>query len=142
MLHREFTERVGIEVSTSEFDAINTVYMASDLEKDEFCAMWRKMNAKRIKAYKAEQKAKEERFNRIQRLYAIKQTLWLAYTSTDYQTILKLDEVISRKDIEFLKKNDFDVMVMNYTTYVMEYKAACEMHWEIERYIDKEVKIA
>lgn len=59
MTQKEFEAR-AIEVSTKEFEAINMVYMNSDLEKDEFCKMWCKMNASRVKAYKAEQKSKQE----------------------------------------------------------------------------------
>lgn len=58
MLYSEFTERVGINVSTEEFEAINNVYMMADVDKDEFCKLWAKMNFLRIKAHK-EQIAKE-----------------------------------------------------------------------------------
>lgn len=59
MTQQEFEAR-AIEVSSKEFDAINMVYMNSDLDKDEFCKMWCKMNASRVKAYKQEQKTKQE----------------------------------------------------------------------------------
>lgn len=59
MTQKEFENR-AIEVSQKEFEAINIVYMASDLDKDEFCKMWCKMNANRIKTYKAEKKAEQE----------------------------------------------------------------------------------
>ena len=48
MLHSEFIQRTGVEVSNYEFDAINEVYMNSDLDKDEFCKMWCKMNKSRV----------------------------------------------------------------------------------------------
>ena len=69
MLQSEFTKRVGMEVSNAEFDAINVVYMASDLNKDEFCKAWAKMNASRIKLYKATQKIKAEKD-------ALKERMW------------------------------------------------------------------
>lgn len=52
MTQKEFKQRVNVTVSETEYKAIETVYMASDLEKDAFCAMWCKMNASRVKAAK------------------------------------------------------------------------------------------
>lgn len=58
MMYNEFVERVGMEVSSSEFEIINEMYTFSDVDKDEFCKLWAKMNFARVKAAK-EQKAKE-----------------------------------------------------------------------------------
>lgn len=58
MMYNEFVERVGMEVSSSEFEIINNMYMFADVDKDEFCKLWAKMNFARVKAAK-EQKAKE-----------------------------------------------------------------------------------
>lgn len=60
MLQHEFESRVGIEVSTKEYAAIEQVYMSSDVEKDEFCKLWAKMNRQRIARIKAERKAAAE----------------------------------------------------------------------------------
>ena len=60
MLQREFQERVKMEVSVSEFDAINQVYMKSDLNKDEFCKMWIKMNKSRVEEARVQVKKREE----------------------------------------------------------------------------------
>lgn len=54
MTQQEFTLRTGVEISRSEFDATHTVYMFSELDKDEFCEMWCKMNATRVKRAKVE----------------------------------------------------------------------------------------
>lgn len=69
MTHAEFFNRTNVTVSSEEFDAINTVYMASDLDKDAFCKMWCKMNYKRVNDAKVQAiaKAREE---------ARRQTLW------------------------------------------------------------------
>lgn len=48
MTKQEFTQRVLVEVSDKEFEAINEVYMNSDLEKDAFCKVWKKMNKTRV----------------------------------------------------------------------------------------------
>ena len=41
-----------MQVSAEEFSVIEQVYMASDVDKDEFCRLWVKMNAQRVKAAK------------------------------------------------------------------------------------------
>lgn len=61
MLQQEFFERTGVEVSNYEFDAIQEVYMNSDLDKDEFCKVWCKMNASRVKRAKAEKRIAERK---------------------------------------------------------------------------------
>lgn len=58
MMYDEFVERTGVYVGIAEFDAIVEVYNNSDVDKDEFCKLWAKMNFARVKAEK-EQKAKE-----------------------------------------------------------------------------------
>lgn len=57
MLLSEFINRTGVRVDSDEFDAINQVYNNSDVTKDEFCALWCKMNANRV------EKAKEANIN-------------------------------------------------------------------------------
>lgn len=52
MTQQEFTQRTLVAVSTKEFWAIHEVYMNSDLDKDDFCKAWAKMNASRVKAAK------------------------------------------------------------------------------------------
>ncbi|MCD7721230.1 MAG: hypothetical protein LUI09_03275 [Prevotellaceae bacterium] len=55
MTQQEFQERVKFEVEPEEFWAIHTVYVASDLDKDDFCKAWRRTNKQRIEAAKATQ---------------------------------------------------------------------------------------
>ena len=43
----EFQNRVNVNVTPDEYEHIEAVFMASDMEKDEFCAMWRKMEKAR-----------------------------------------------------------------------------------------------
>lgn len=64
MTQQEFTQRVNVEVSNKEFEAINEVYTNSDLDKDEFCKMWVKMNKTRVQNAKVERmiKAKDEAY--------------------------------------------------------------------------------
>mgnify|MGYP007111712551 CR=1 FL=1 len=64
MTQQEFTNRTNVEVSYNEFNAIHEVYMNSDLDKDEFCKMWVKMNKTRVQNAKVERmiKAKDEAY--------------------------------------------------------------------------------
>lgn len=50
MLLSEFEARTGVNVSADEFAAIHAVYMASDVDKDEFCNTWKRLNRARVKA--------------------------------------------------------------------------------------------
>lgn len=59
MIQQEFEERVIVKVSAKEYEAIETVYMQSDLGKDEFCKLWIEMNFKRVA------RAKEERATKL-----------------------------------------------------------------------------
>ena len=58
MTKQEFTNRTLVEVSDEEFNAIQTVYYASDLGKNEFCKLWCKMNPSRVQDAKIERKWK------------------------------------------------------------------------------------
>ena len=48
MTKQEFENRTLVNVSFEEYEHIESVYMSSDLEKDEFCKMWCKMNKSRV----------------------------------------------------------------------------------------------
>lgn len=53
MIYGEFVERTGVYVSIiDEFNTIVEVYNNSDVNKDEFCKLWAKMNFARVKAAK------------------------------------------------------------------------------------------
>lgn len=72
MTQNEFTQRVGIEVSVKEFEAINEVYMNSDLDKDAFCRIWVKMNKSRVR--EARVKAAE-----LKEKQTLKEMAWALY---------------------------------------------------------------
>lgn len=42
MLRIEFEERTGVRVSEDEFTKITEDYMNSELDKDQFCKLWKK----------------------------------------------------------------------------------------------------
>ena len=59
MTIQEFQSRTQVPVDVSEFESITTVYMQSDVDKDTFCKMWRKMNATRVMAAKGQAKKQQ-----------------------------------------------------------------------------------
>lgn len=61
MMQKEFEERVIVKVSAKEYEAIETVYMQSDLDKDEFCKLWIKMNKSRVNQAKKDKVEEEEK---------------------------------------------------------------------------------
>lgn len=65
MTQQEFEARVKMSVSAEEFEAVNHVYMLSDLDKDNFCKMWVQMNKSRVEqAVKKAKADKEEADNK------------------------------------------------------------------------------
>ncbi len=100
MLASEFEKRTQVKVGVNEFKAINEVYMHSDLDKDEFCKMWCKMNQSRVK--KAIQ-AKEE----AERLYEIKADVFEVYSSING---VSWSEATKNAD-EFLSYSQRDALV-------------------------------
>lgn len=64
MTQQEFFNRTNVKVSEDEFWAINAMYNYCEVDKDEFCKMWCKMNPDRVKAAKKQsKKAKEDAAN-------------------------------------------------------------------------------
>lgn len=64
MTIQEFQSRTQVPVDAAEFDTINMMYMKSDVDKDTFCKMWRKMNATRVMAAK-EQAKKQQTIDKV-----------------------------------------------------------------------------
>ena len=60
-MQSEFQERVQMQVSPAEYAAIEAVYNESDLNKDDFCKLWVKMNQTRVNKAKAEARARAEK---------------------------------------------------------------------------------
>ena len=139
MLQSEFTQRVEMEVSSTEFEAIHVVYMASELDKDEFCKVWKKMNAKRIAKIKAEKKALELRNKKISKLFAIRQSLLCSEIGNRN---IRIDKAVSKKDVTYLCECGFTLFTFNYVNFESEYKYAFEVAYDIQEYIDNEVKIS
>ena len=89
-----------VKVSDKEFEAINEVYMNSDLDKDEFCKMWVKMNKTRV------QNAKVERMIK-QKDEAYRDALHKFYTKTN-------DNNEFHTPICYVKISAYEVQAMSY----------------------------
>ena len=117
MTKQEFESRTHVEVTMKEYAIINDMYMASDVDKDEFCRLWSKMNPVRVaRAKEAKEIAmvKEKALDIVARMHALT-TDWFA----DAMTSLR------KRDIAFLESIGFDM----YSG--CRYKSISEIHYEI-----------
>ena len=121
MTKQEFETRTHVEVTMKEFENINEMYMASDVDKDEFCRLWSKMNHIRVARAKEakeiatkEMMIKEKALDIVARMHALT-TDWFADAITS----------LRRRDITFLESIGFDM----YDGF--EYKSVSEIHYEI-----------
>lgn len=102
MTQQEFQERVKVTVCAEEYHAIETVYMTSDLNKDEFCKMWVQMNKSRVerevkkaKAAKAAQSIRDKAWTLYSKLEVINSRL--------DRYFIKAAETLGKRDLLFLK---------------------------------------
>jgi hypothetical protein len=121
MTKQEFETRTHVEVTMVEFENINEMYMASDVDKDEFCRLWSKMNHVRVARAKEakeiatkQQMIKEKALDIVARMHALTTDWW-----ADAMTSLR------RKDITFLESIGLDM----YSG--CRYKSISEIHYEI-----------
>lgn len=126
MTQREFTQRTQVEVSSKEFDAINEVYMNSDLDKDEFCKMWVKMNKTRVENAKVEHMMK-------QKDEAYRDALYKFYTRTN-------DSNEFQTPICYVKISTYEVQAMSYagikvTTEGGHAKFLLDIRYEIGKFL-------
>ena len=137
MLQQEFQDRVKIKVSAQEYAAIEVVYMNSDLEKDEFCKMWAKMNAKRIAAYQKAEKEKQKKHEHISLLASTRELLReLAYLN-GWGASPK--QVLTSKVIKALDKADIYITEYNYVKGCTDLKPISTLVYEINEYINNQV---
>lgn len=127
MIQSEFETRVGMRVTPEEYSHIEVVYMNSDVDKDEFCRMWARMNQSRIKVAKERAKAAEE----LQQLHS---QMW------------RIIEKYAPKDW-FWKEQNYADMVMTITEVRRCQKAGIELSengrasnlstvlWKIRKYL-------
>ena len=125
MTQQEFLNRTGVEVSNSEFWAINEVYNNSDLDKDEFCKMWCKMNQSRVKAAKADRiiQQKERAYkNALQKWF----DKW-AGTQKYYDNY--------HTPIAYTKLSVYEIQAMSYAGIKLEDSSLSDVHCKVGQYI-------
>ena len=137
MLQHEFENRVGMKVSATEYNAIEEVYMASELDKDEFCKLWAGMNRKRIKSYKAKQKEMKEEANL--RWCLIDLRFKLRNLSREKQMNLA-EPNLSNRDKKYLDKAGISLVVLIYNAsgeLILERpKDVLDLRQDISKYLD------
>lgn len=137
MTQKEFQDRVKMRVPAGEYTAIEVVYMNCDLEKDEFCKMWAKMNAKRIAAYQKAEKEKQEKHEYISFLASTRELLReLAYRN-GWGASPK--QVLTSKVIKALDKADIYITEYNYVKGCVDLKPISTLIYEINEYINSQV---
>ena len=124
MTQQEFFNRTGVEVSNDEFFSIHEVYCNSDLDKDEFCKMWCKMNASRVKNAKVERMiekrdaAYKDALNKWFNKWAGKQKYY-----DNYHT-----------PIAYTKLSAYEVQAMSYAGIKLE-GSLSDIHYKVGQYI-------
>ena len=123
MLQSEFEARVKMQVSCEEYQSINEVYNNSEVDKDEFCAIWVKMNRTRVKRAMEKRKKAEE-------LMALKDKVWDIYMKVRalpciMDCRLAIDK-LSARDIKTLSKAGYEVEKYNIST--LRYKLYRYLH--------------
>lgn len=72
MTIKEFLDRAKVNVTCEEYyNVIEPMYMAADVDKDEFCRLWVKMNHKRVAAAIEAQKEAEKEKRLKERLFNV-----------------------------------------------------------------------
>ena len=136
MTQQEFTNRTNVEVSYNEFNAIHEVYMSSDLDKDEFCKMWVKMNKTRVEKAKAEAKAQEEEMEKMDYIFN------LYHKYNDYNNDFQLYwEVLTQKEQDKLTAYGFSMTEDRYcyplNKYMEHPKTMSTIKYDLYKYIHK-----
>lgn len=111
MTQVEFTERTQVNVSSQEFNAINEVYMASDLDKDEFCKVWKKMNASRVKVSIQKKRENEKRYQTLSRIRAIIEK----YQNDSFEQKCRLAiRVLTQKEYDFIESLGIELVMTKF----------------------------
>ena len=103
MTQKEFQERVKMPISAEEFEAVNHVYMLSDLNKDDFCKMWVQMNKSRVERAIREAKANKEEADNKERARRIFDKLE-AFINKDFENYINYAHLfLGTRDQKFLR---------------------------------------
>lgn len=126
MTQKEFFERTMVEVSNDEFFAIHEVYCNSELDKDEFCKMWCKMNKTRVQNAKVERKMKqmEESYRNALRKWFDKLN-GTPYFWNNYYTY-----------IAWIKLTAYEVQAMSFAGIIFDDNSSLsDVHFKVGQYL-------
>ena len=127
MTQQEFTQRVEVSVSSTEYAAIEIVYMNSDLDKDEFCKLWVRMNHKRVRKAKEERIAKEKE-------EMLKGQLFIIATKPKCNDLAKLaDNFYTNKEKKILEK--IGLSMQEEIDGIMRFKSVSHLTYELKKYL-------
>lgn len=126
MTQQEFFERTKVEVSNDEFWAINEVYNYSELDKDEFCKLWCKMNKTRVKAAKAAEMEAQRRGAYNDALFA-----WF----TKWQNAKNFQENYYT-NIAYIKLSTYLVQAMSFAgIHFGNAETLSDVHYKVGKYL-------
>lgn len=127
MTQQEFTQRTQVSVSSTEYTAIEMVYMNSDLDKNEFCKLWVKMNYKRVAQAKAERIAKEKEEE-------LKGQLFIIATKPHCKDFTKLaDDFYTKKEKKILES--IGISMQDFTDDIPRFKSVSSTTYEVKKYL-------
>lgn len=119
MTRNEFETRTGVQVTDTEFWSINEVYNNSNVDKDEFCRLWCKMNPVRVATARSAKTAEEKRMQEMEKAMDIVSRSCKFDFDADGMLTLR------KRDINFLESIGIDM----YDTY--GYKKLYTIRYEI-----------
>lgn len=136
MRQSEFETRVHMNVTAEEYSHIEEVYMNSDLDKDDFCAIWVKMNQTRVNNAKAERKAAEEEQAKREKLWNIVEK----HMNDNWEKGCKMaEDVLSstqKKVIESAGISLYDERIDDWTGLtIKDRKTVSTVIYEIKKYL-------
>lgn len=144
MLYSEFLNRTHVEVTAAEYEVIENMYYASTDDKDTFCAKWCRLNADRVKAAKAAEKARAEKARKIEKFYAIMDRIEARDPFTRMNTAAV--EILTATQLAYLKAEGItlEVETMDYNTgnlYPFKLRAS-DIAFECRKRVQKLIKAA
>lgn len=133
-MQKEFESRVKMNVSFEEYSHIEQVYMNSDLDKDEFCKLWVKMNHMRVEKAISEAKAIAQKRKMRSGLFDIINRDWSnAYENLVTQKFTKSQMLLVENAGIKLYKEKYGVL---FGTKFMVEKTLMEVLYEIKKYLN------
>ena len=105
MTQQEFKERCHVAVSAEEFEGINAVYMASEVDKDTFCYYWRRMNSRRVEAAEEAEAEARKAMREKDRAFGI--YMWLKGAWNTNKTVC--EAVCIARDYDWLKEHGYEL---------------------------------